>query len=103
VVEWSSGGGGGGGGGFGYITPFMVAFFGMGVDMLAIGEGELGGPVERRVRCEECDDFFPVKDSEKSRKWNSETGEWEDGEAGLLQYYKCGCGVFLVGLGGRSI
>ena len=70
--------------------------------MLAIGNDELNGPIERRIKCEQCNDFFPVKDSEKSRKLNAD-GEWEDGPAGLLQFYTCNCGTFLVGIQGKSI
>jgi hypothetical protein len=71
--------------------------------MLAVGNDELNGPIERRVKCDTCDDFFPVKDSEMSQRWNSDTERWEDGEKGVLQFYTCNCGTFLVGIKGQSI
>ena len=72
-------------------------------NILAIGNDELGGPVERRIKCHKCDDFFPIKDSEMSKRWNYETDSWEDGEAGTLQFYTCNCGTFLVGIKGKSL
>ena len=71
--------------------------------MLAIGNDELNGPVDRRVKCDVCDGFFPVKDSEKSKRWNYDTQSWDEGEKGILQFYTYGCGTFLVGVKGQSI
>lgn len=71
--------------------------------MFAIGNEEFSGPVERRVKCHKCDYFFPVKDSEMSKRWNNDTEQWEDGEVGTLQFYTCNCGTFLVGIKGQSI
>ena len=71
---------------------------------MTFGLDEIGGPVERRVRCEVCDEFFPVKDTEMSRRLNRETGEYESNPNGfVLQYFKCHCGMFLLGINNKSV
>lgn len=71
--------------------------------MLVVGNEDFNGPVERRIKCDKCDDFFPVKDSEPGVRVNLATGERSKGPAGMLQFYTCNCGTFLVGIQGMSI
>ncbi|MCP4172204.1 MAG: hypothetical protein GY758_15680 [Fuerstiella sp.] len=72
-------------------------------NMLSIGNDELGGPIERRIKCPQCGEFHSVEDSEKSQRWDPATEEWVEGTAGLLQFYKCGDKTFLHGIDGRAL
>jgi hypothetical protein len=69
----------------------------------AIGTDELGGPIERRMKCPHCGDFHAVKDSERSEIWDSELQDWKPGRVGVLQYYECGDRTFLAGIEGKAL
>jgi len=74
-----------------------------GVPFVAIGEEELGGPLGKTVRCERCGKRHAVENSNGGKRWSYATSGWIDVQAGLLQFYKCGEGLFLVGINGREI
>ena len=70
---------------------------------VAIGEEELGRPLGKTARCERCGKRHAIKNSDASKSWSPITNEWADGPPGLLQFYKCGKDLFLVGIHGREI
>lgn len=72
--------------------------------MLAVGNGELGGPVERRVKCAQCGDFHAVRETERGDKWDSETQTWLIGQGEVrLQFYSCGDQSFLLGINNQAL
>jgi len=72
--------------------------------MLAFGKDELGGPVERRMKCPFCGEFHEVKDSAAGKEWDHDTETWvQQKVGGAIQFYECGGDSYLVGIDGRAL
>lgn len=68
---------------------------------IAVGADELGERLGRTIRCTRCGGTHAVEYSGPSTIHHPD-GTTSVGPAGTLQFYRCGDGLFLAGVGGRA-
>lgn len=73
-----------------------------GTPYIAVGANELKERLAAEIKCPVCGCMHPVEQSGPSKYYDSETGEWKVGPAGLLQFYCCGEKTYLAGIEGKA-
>lgn len=73
------------------------------MEYIAIGNDELGELLGDSIKCHRCWKMHPIEQSLPSRTLDIFTGEWKEGPAGLLQFYKCGDATYIAGVNGRGV
>ena len=69
---------------------------------IAIGNDELGEPLQATIRCGKCGQEHPVENSGPSTTYHAD-GTKSQGESGLLQFYRCGDKTYLAGIRGKEL